>query len=72
MIIIVFQIYNSVSFVQVIPAMVDVFGQLEREGSPSSCATLGRLATLCHTLMVLYPSQPDTYQPLMNCLEVSH
>lgn len=56
---------------QVIPALVDVFGQLEREGSQSSSATLGRLATLCHTLMVLHRGQPDTYQPLMTYLEVS-
>ncbi|KAK8390902.1 hypothetical protein O3P69_016929 [Scylla paramamosain] len=60
---------SPTAFHKVIPAMVDVFGQLEREGSPSSTATLGRLATLCHTLMVLHPGQPDIYQPLMNCLE---
>ncbi|MPC14436.1 Ubiquitin carboxyl-terminal hydrolase 38 [Portunus trituberculatus] len=60
---------SPTAFHKVIPAMVDVFGQLEREGSPSSTATLGRLATLCHTLMALHPGQPDIYQPLMNCLE---
>ncbi|XP_071553008.1 LOW QUALITY PROTEIN: uncharacterized protein [Panulirus ornatus] len=56
--------HSPIAFLKTIPALVEVFDRLEKEGS-SALATLNRLSTLCHALMVLHPGHPDGYQVLM-------